>query len=193
MNTLFPIFVKLHEIHVLLVGGGPVALEKISAILRSSPKAQVTVVAESVVDELLEFVDDQSSVRLVQRRFVATDLEDADLVVLATNDNTFNAEVRRMARERHLLINVADKPDLCDFYLGSIVQKGDLKLGISTNGKSPTMAKRVKEFLNDVLPDEIDQSLDLLQSMRESLRADFQEKVRILNEHTEALLKSRRE
>src|SRR5690606_15312082 len=94
----------------------------------------------------------------------------------------------KLASENHILLNVADKPSLCDFYLGSVVQKGNLKIGISTNGKSPTIAKRLKEFLNDLLPEEIDQTLDLMQTMRNSLKGDFQEKIKVLNAHTKDLI-----
>jgi len=78
-------------------------------------------------------------------------------------------------------VNVADKPELCDFYMGSIVQKGNLKIGISTNGKSPTVAKRLKELFNDLLPEEIDQLLDNMQAIRSRLQGNFADKVNQLN------------
>jgi siroheme synthase-like protein len=90
--------------------------------------------------------------KIVQKSFADSDLDTADIVIAATNDSELNKYVRQSAHDRKLLINVADKPELCDFYLGSIVQKGDLKIGISTNGKSPTIAKRLKEVLNEALP-----------------------------------------
>jgi len=86
------------------------------------------------------------------------------------------------------LVNAADKPDLCDFYLSSVVQKGDLKIAISTNGKSPTIAKRIKEVLNDSLPAEIDELLSNMQQVRNKLSGDFAEKVKQLNEITKGLL-----
>ena len=82
---------------------------------------------------------------------------------------------------------MADTPNLCDFYLGSIVKKGDLKIGISTNGKSPTLAKRLKAFLNDIIPDQIQESLDNLESYRKKIKGDFEEKIRKLNEITKDL------
>jgi siroheme synthase-like protein len=85
------------------------------------------------------------------------------------------------------LVNVADKPELCDFYLGSIVQKGNLKIAISTNGKSPTIAKRIKEVLNETLPEEIDNLLDNMQNIRNKIKGDFTEKVKQLNEITKKL------
>src|SRR5690606_31859750 len=117
------------------------------------------------------------------------DLEDVDLVILATNNEELNQRIRNFARTRNLLINVADKPALCDFYLGSVVRKGNLKVAISTNGKSPTMAKRLKEFFQDLLPEEIDESLELMKAYRDQLKGDFKYKVEQLNAHTREVLK----
>lgn len=189
MNRLFPIFLKLEQLQVLLVGAGPIGLEKIAALLQSSPGARIRVVAHTVIDAFRDYIADRPYVELYERNFREKDLEGVDLVVLASNNPTFNEEVRVLTRQRNILLNVADKPDLCDFYLGSIVTKGDLKIGISTNGKSPTIAKRLKEFLNDLLPEEIDETLGLMHEMREQLKGDFQEKVKALNAHTRELIK----
>lgn len=188
MNELFPIYLKLSELRTLVVGAGPVGLEKLEAIYRNSPTALVYVVALNATSEFLKFISDKQTVFFEQRAFEEKDLDGKDIAILATNNDDLNQEIRSLARKRNLLLNVADKPDLCDFYLGSVVQKGNLKIGISTNGKSPTIAKRVKDFLNDVIPDEIDETLELLQQMRNGLKGDFQEKVRVLNENTKNLL-----
>ncbi len=188
MNNLFPIFLKLENLDTLLVGGGNVGLEKLSAILANSPKAKVTVVADVFLDELRALVADKQKIRLVERRFEITDLDQKDLVVLATDNPSLHATVKQICAERHLLCNVADTPDLCDFYLGSIVQKGDLKIAISTNGKSPTMAKRIREFLDDIIPQDIQQLLDNLRTVRMSIKGDFQEKIRVLNNITQEMI-----
>lgn len=189
MNRLFPIFLKLDQLRVLLVGAGPVGLEKITALLQSSPDAQVRVIASTVTDAFRDYIAERPSVELQERNFKEEDLVDVDLVILASNNPIFNEEVRLLTRKHNILLNVADKPALCDFYLGSIVAKGNLKIGISTNGRSPTIAKRLKEFLNDLLPEEIDETLGLMHEMREQLKGDFQEKVKALNAHTRELIK----
>src|SRR6202012_2540704 len=114
--------------------------------------------------------------------------DNADLVIAATDDGTLNDHIRQSAHQRKLLVNVADKPELCDFYLGSIVQKGDLKVAISTNGKSPTVAKRLKEVLNESLPGELDVTLQQMSELRNSLSGDFAYKVKKLNEVTSVLV-----
>jgi siroheme synthase-like protein len=80
---------------------------------------------------------------------------------------------------------VADTPDLCDFYLGSIVKKGDLKIAISTNGKSPTLSKRMRQYLEEAIPDDIQELLDNLRLLRDQLKGDFEYKVKELNKVTE--------
>ena len=133
--------------------------------------------------------DEYPKLNILIKSFEEIDLENKDLVILATDQPVLNESVRQMARKRRLLINVADKPDLCDFYLGSIVKKGNLKLAISTNGKSPTVAKRLKEVLQSSLPEEIDQTLHQINKLRTTLNGDFAYKVKKLNEATSILIK----
>lgn len=189
MNELFPIYVKLDQVETLLVGAGPVGLEKIQAIISNSPNAKVTVVAEEICRDFYEFVLGKENIVLNKRSFSAVDLYSKQVVVLATNNPKLNSYVRELCSDHHILLNVADKPSLCDFYLGSVVQKGNLKIGISTNGKSPTIAKRLKEFLNDLLPEEIDETLNLMADLRSQLSGDLKEKITVLNAHTEQLIK----
>jgi len=114
------------------------------------------------------------------------------LVIAATNNEALNLEIRAAAKARKLLVNFADKPALCDFYLGSVVKKGDLKIAISTNGKSPTVAKRLKELLNESLPDDIDKALQQMAALRLTLEGDFADKVRVLNEVTSVLIENKK-
>ncbi len=187
-NQLFPVFLKLNHLHTVLIGGGNVGLEKLTAIVNNSPNAKVTVIALTFLPEVHILAAEYRGVITRQKTFEAGDLDDANIVVAATDDTDLNNYIRDSAHERRLLINVADKPDLCDFYLGSIVQKGDLKIAISTNGKSPTVAKRLKEVLNESLPAEIDTTLQHLSQLRDSLKGDFKEKVKTLNEITAVLV-----
>jgi len=187
-NQLFPVFLKLNQLHTVLIGAGNVGLEKLDAILNNSQNARVTVIAENVIPALYAITADFPGVRIIQKSFVDTDIDDADIVVAATNNNELNQYIREAAHQRKLLINVADKPELCDFYLGSIVQKGDLKIGISTNGKSPTIAKRLKEVLNEAIPNELDITLQQMNALRNSLNGDFAGKVKKLNKVTAVLV-----
>ncbi|HEU5145366.1 MAG TPA: bifunctional precorrin-2 dehydrogenase/sirohydrochlorin ferrochelatase [Chryseosolibacter sp.] len=188
-NNLFPVFLKLEELETLLIGGGNVGLEKLTALLKSSPQASVTVVAARIKDELRELAATSNRVRIIERDFVISDLDHVDLVVMATDNQALHQQIRELARKKRLLVNVADTPQLCDFYLGSVVTKGNLKIGISTNGKSPTIAKRIREYLEEAIPDNTDALLQNMQRIRDRLKADFSEKVKMLNEITASWLK----
>ncbi|MDI9866095.1 bifunctional precorrin-2 dehydrogenase/sirohydrochlorin ferrochelatase [Flectobacillus sp. DC10W] len=190
-NDLFPIFLKLNTLDVLLVGGGNVGLEKISAMLQNSPEAQITVVAPMILPALRDYITNYPQVQIIERGFEIHDLNNKDLVILATDNPELHAEIKVITKQRRILCNVADTPHLCDFYLGSIVQKGDLKIAISTNGKSPTMAKRIREFLDDIIPDNIQNLLDNLREIRKSIQGDFQEKIRVLNEVTASMVEKK--
>ena len=188
MNELFPIFLKLDHLNTLVVGGGNVALEKVSAVLRNSPKAPVTLVAPMFRSDTLEFLLAYPHVEILERGFEFSDLDGRDLVICSTDNRALHEGIKEACVLRHLLCNVADTPDLCDFYLGSIVQKGDLKIAISTNGKSPTLAKRIRAFLEDVIPEEIQEGLEGMEAVRKTLKGDFQEKIRVLNELTKGII-----
>lgn len=189
MNNLFPIFLKLESLRTLIVGGGSVGLEKLSAILKNSPAAKVLLVARTIHPDIKLLAERHPFVKLEERNFKLWDLWSADLVLLATNSRETNQQILKFAKSRGLLVNVADTPDLCDFYLGAVVTKGQLKVGISTNGKSPTIAKRFREFLEEAIPEDTDQLLDNMNGIREKVKGDLQEKVKALNEVTKEWLK----
>jgi precorrin-2 dehydrogenase/sirohydrochlorin ferrochelatase len=187
VNTLFPIFIKLEQLHLLIVGGGYVGLEKLTAVLANSPQTHVTLVAPEIRNEIRELAALHKAVELKQKEYDLSDLENKDLVIVGTNNKTVNSQVQQDCKVRRILVNVADTPDLCDFYLSSVVKKGDLKIAISTNGKSPTFAKRFREVLEEILPESLQETLDNLQQIRNRLKGDFQEKLEKLNEITKAM------
>lgn len=171
------------------MGGGNVGLEKLNAILNNSPEATVTLVAPDIILAIRDLVQSNSRIKLIERKFLVEDLIEKDLVIVATNDKEENAKIKALAASKHMLCNVADTPDLCDFYLSSVVQKGNLKLAISTNGMSPTMAKRLKEVLNEALPENLETAMEQLKAVREMLKGDFAHKVEELNRITSVLTK----
>lgn len=186
-NQLYPVFLKLNELKLLLVGGGNVGLEKLTSILSNSPATDITIVAPLIRDEVKHIIEKYPSCRIVQRSFEEADLENTDLVICATDNKELHKQIKVLANQKGILVNVADTPDLCDFYLGSIVQKGNLKIAISTNGKSPTIAKRLKDTFSEALPDELDEVLDNMQTIRNRLNGNFEYKVKKLNALTKVL------
>ena len=189
-NNLFPVFLKLEFLDTLIVGGGHVGLEKLTAILKNSPTAKITLVARTIQDEIKQLAQQHPSVILYERNFKLWDLWEKDLVMLATDNRNLHETIRKFARTRRLLINVADTPDLCDFYLGSVVTRGHLKIGISTNGKSPTIAKRIREYLEEALPEDMNALLENMEKIRNKIKGDFNHKVKVLNEITSSWTES---
>jgi siroheme synthase-like protein len=186
-NNLFPIFLKLETFNVLIVGGGNVGLEKLQAIISNSPETNIHLVAKQISQPIKDLAVGYSNIKLSERLFIPGDLDEIQFVIVAIDDYEVSREIALISKSRRKLVNVADKPELCDFYLSSIVQKKNLKIAISTNGKSPTIAKRLKELFNDLLPDELDSVLDDLHHIRGKLKGDFATKVNRLNEITKEL------
>lgn len=188
-NPLYPVFFKLHNLKMLVVGAGEVGHEKLHFILKSSPDANITLVAPWTGDEMTDLLaQNKYKITWIQRKFKPTDIADHDLIVAATNFREVNLQVHQAAKENKRLINVADTPDLCDFYLGSIVTRGSLKVAISTNGKSPTFAKRFRQYLESILPNTTDEVIHKLKLLRDDMKGDFDAKVEQLNKLTETLV-----
>jgi siroheme synthase-like protein len=192
-NKLFPVFLKMETLHILIVGGGKIALEKVTSVLSNSPATRVLLVAPEILPELFLLKNEYPSFVIKQREYETSDLDQVDLLISATGNRVFGERIRKDAQDRRLLVNIADTPELCDFYLGAIVSKGDLKIAISTNGKSPTIAKRFKEVLNDAFPGEIQEVLENLSTIRTSLKGDMAEKVKQLNAITSVLVMKKTE
>jgi siroheme synthase-like protein len=189
-NQLYPVFLKLDQLELLLVGAGNVGLEKLHSLLANSPEAKISVIAPDVKDEVRKLVYKHPSCKLTQREFQPGDLDNKDLVILATDNKELHEQIKTQAAGKGILVNVADTPELCDFYLSSIVQKGNLKIAISTNGKSPTAAKRIKEVLHDALPGELDDVIENLHKVRSKLNGNFEYKVKKLNKLTKTLVEN---
>lgn len=187
-NNLFPVFLKLEYLSVLIVGGGYVGNEKLTAVLQNSPETTVRLVAPQISDEVRAF-SKKHNVELIERPYQSTDIDEADIVIAALNDRVISEQVAADARAKGKLVNVADKPELCDFYLSSVVHKGSIKIAISTNGKSPTIAKRLKEVFGTMIPDEMENVLDNIQEIRKGINGTFDDKVKKLNKLTAVLVK----
>lgn len=189
-NTLYPIFLKCSQLEILVVGGGYVAAEKLHFLTKSSPDAQITLVApmlrQSTLDIIREF-----DIQYIKESYQPKFLNGKHLVIVATDRPEVNESVYGDCRSRRILVNVADNPPLCDFYMGGIVTKGHVKLAISTNGKSPTTAKRLREFFENILPDDISKMVENLNTYRRTLKGDFDTKVKEMNRVTDKLVASK--
>lgn len=187
MNELFPVFLKTNQLNFLVVGGGNVAHEKLHFLFKSSPKTKIDLVAEKILPEVFELLKKFPDAKVYQRKFKDDDVFDKHLVIAATNNMSLNMHLRTLANKHQFLLNVADKSELCDFYLGGIVTKGNLKIGISTNGKSPILAKRLRETFEEILPPSIEATIESMYHLRKKLHGNFDAKLKVLNELTTEL------
>jgi uroporphyrin-III C-methyltransferase/precorrin-2 dehydrogenase/sirohydrochlorin ferrochelatase len=142
MNTLYPIFLKIDGKPVLVVGGGKIAEQKISGLLEA--KAKITVISPHVTEGIDAFAVN-NDITLHRRTYQRKDVEGCVLVFGATNNPSVHKEIFDDAVAYNIPVNIVDVPDLCNFYLASVFQNGDLKVAVSTNGKSPTLGKIIRD------------------------------------------------
>lgn len=144
MERLFPMFVKLADRQVLVVGGGAVGEAKIRGLLDTG--AQIRVVALQANQAVHDWADG-GIIALEERAFGPADLDGAFLVVAATSSPEVNELIFGEAQSRGILCNVVDVPELCDFFYPAVVRRGDLQIAISTAGQSPLLAQRIRKRL----------------------------------------------
>ena len=186
-NNLYPIFLKANHLNILIVGGGYVAEEKLTFLLKSSPDAKVSMVAP-IFKEGTETLSKQGDVTLIKDVYKKKYLKGKHIVVATTDVPEVNIKVYKHCRKLSILVNVADNTPYCDFYMGGIVTKGNVKVAISTNGKSPTTTKRLRQFFEDVIPENINDLVKNLNHYRKKIKGDFEQKVETLNEVTKGLI-----
>ena len=185
-NNLYPIFLKAKHLNVLIVGGGYVAEEKLTFLLKSSPDTNVTMVAPMYREGTIEIANTRNVTRITDN-YNVQHLKGHHIVIATTDRPEINIKIYEDCRAQDKLVNVADNPPYCDFYMGGIVTKGNVKVAISTNGKSPTTAKRLRQFFEDVIPENIDDLVKNLNIYRKTIKGDFEQKVEKLNEFTKGL------
>jgi siroheme synthase-like protein len=166
--SLLPIFVKLRDRLVVVVGGGAVAEGKIDGLFAAEPR--VRVVAPQVTPAIAQWIA-HGKLEWRAKTFAPADLDGAYLVIAATSAPGINEAVFSEADARGILCNAVDDIEHCHFYYGSVVQRGDLQVAISTNGKSPALAQRLRLQLEKQFGPEYELWLEWLGAARELLRA----------------------
>jgi uroporphyrin-III C-methyltransferase / precorrin-2 dehydrogenase / sirohydrochlorin ferrochelatase len=166
--SLLPIFLKLENRPVLLVGAGNVALEKIGSLLKTGLRLRV--VAPEARSEVVRLAA-EGKLEWIQRPFALADLDGNFLVIAATDSPTVNAEVYRGAIERNIPCNSVDDIPNCDFFFGSVVTRGALQIAISTAGESPAVAQRLRREIDEQLPQDLGPWLEDLGQLRRDVLA----------------------
>ncbi|WP_024770651.1 precorrin-2 dehydrogenase/sirohydrochlorin ferrochelatase family protein [Aquimarina macrocephali] len=186
-NNLYPVFLKAANLEILIIGGGNVAEEKLTFLLKSSPDAKVTIVSPMFRKDTIALAK-KFGVEMIHKKYHKRFLKRKHIVIATTDVPKVNMQVYKDCRKRSILVNVADNPPYCDFYMGAIVTKGNVKVAISTNGKSPTTAKRLRQFFEEAIPENIDDLVKNLNEYRKTIKGNFEEKVETLNEFTKGLI-----
>jgi len=162
----YPIFLRVAERPCLVIGGGRVAEQKVESLLRAG--AKVTVISPQLTRRLSTLAAAHDIVH-EPRAYVSGDLVGFFLVCAAAGDETAQARIAAEADSAGVLLNVADRPQLCDFIMPSIVQRGELMIATSTGGASPAMARHIRQELEEIFGPEYALALTLLRRLRESL------------------------
>ena len=177
---LFPMFLKLTGRNCVVVGGGQLAETKVESLLHAG--ARVTVIAPEATGKLSQ-LHQRGIIRWNSRAFDAGDLDGTWMAIAATSDDQTNEQVYRECERRGVLCNAVDQPERCHFYFPSVVQRGDLQIAISTNGKSPSLAQRLRKELEAQFGPEYQDWVRWLGEVRQSLmarRLSFEVRKRLL-------------
>jgi precorrin-2 dehydrogenase/sirohydrochlorin ferrochelatase len=164
----YPVFLDLQGKPVLIIGGGRVAERKTLSLLASG--ARVTVVSPTL-SKKLSYLAQAGAIRHRRRRWRAEDLKASFLIIAATNDRTANAGVSRRVDSNSRLINVVDDPSRCNVITPAVITRGDLIIAVSTSGKSPALARRIRQELEQSFGPDYGTFLKLLARVREQVQA----------------------
>lgn len=163
----YPVFLDLSGKPVLVVGGGKIAHQKMENLLKAG--AEVTVVSPEL-NEPMAALKAEGRFRHIEREYQHGDIEGYSIAFVATDDRSANEAINREGKERRVWVNAVDDPPYCDFIMPGIVQRGDLVIAISTSGRSPAMARKMREELSDFLTEEWVAMLELAAEVRAGLR-----------------------
>jgi siroheme synthase-like protein len=164
-NVYYPVFLDLRDRLVLVVGGGMVAARKVEALQKAGAKIKV------VSPEVVEEIAGTSRVEIINREYVKGDLKGVFLVIAATDDEETNRAVSEGAAAKRIFCNVVDRPELCTFIVPSVVEKGPIKIAISTGGVSPALSKKMRMVIGSGLGEEYEILAAILGKIRPIVRS----------------------
>lgn len=163
----YPIYIDIEDRQVLIVGGGTVCTRKAETMMRYG--ARVTVVSPEITEEIAGWERD-GALTVRRKMYEEADLDGASMVIASTDDESVNVRVARDCRQRRLPVNVVDVTYLCEFIVPAIIEKGSIQIAVSTGGKSPAVARTLKEDLQRMVGPEYAELNDLLGTLRKSAK-----------------------
>ena len=176
MKKYYPAFIDIENQPCLVVGGGCVAEEKIEALLEC--KGKVSVISPELTNELSKKVEN-GDILWESRKYITGAVQGYRIVISATDSQKVNEQVYRDAEIRGIMVNVVDIPPLCRFIVPSIVRQRDLCIAISTGGKSPALAKKIRVELETKFGDEYADLVDLLGEYRPLMQRKYPDDINI--------------
>ncbi len=169
--TYYPIYLNLKGKKCVVVGGGSVAERKVLSLIDC--EARVVVISPNLI-ELLEELKSKGKIEHIEREYKEGDLEGAFVVIGATDSPSVNRAIYKEASALNLLVNIVDVPKICNFIVPSIVRRGDLTISISTSGKAPALAKKIRLELEEIFGQEYETYLNLLEEVREKIKQKYE-------------------
>ena len=170
----FPIFLNLKKKSVLVIGGGDIALRKVKLLIKVKP--EIKIIANRFCEEL-ECLAKSNSIKLIKKSFVEADIVNPMIIIAATNNIKLNKTLSLLAKKKNILINVVDQPSLCTFTMGSIIERDSLVIAISSAGKAPVLARKIREKIEILVP----QGYSKLVEYAGNLRAMIKEKIKLVS------------
>jgi siroheme synthase-like protein len=164
----YPIYIDIEDRAVLIVGGGAVCARKAETMMRYG--GRVTIVSPEITDEIAAWERD-GALAVRRKTYEEPDLDGASIVIASTDDQCVNARVARDCRRRRIPVNVVDVTHLCEFIVPAIIEKGSIQIAISTGGKSPALARTLKEDMQRMIGPEYAEVNDLLGTLRKSAKS----------------------
>jgi len=163
----YPIFLDIEDRDVVIIGGGPVCERKAETMMKYG--ARVTVVAPELTDQIAQWAK-SGELQVRRKKYDAADLDGASIVIASTDDEDVNTQIASDCRKRKIPVNVVDVTHLCEFIVPAIVESGSIQLAVSTGGKSPALARTLKEDLQKFVGPEYAEINDLLGTLRPSAK-----------------------
>ncbi|EMF81586.1 siroheme synthase domain protein [Leptospira weilii serovar Topaz str. LT2116] len=188
MSRKYPAFLNLENKNILLIGGGKVAFEKLPHLIDSG--AKITLITLEACKEVAQVLEKHPEIKVEYRSVEFSDLQGKTLVFSATNDSDLNARLTDYAHSWKIWINCADDPSNCDFYSAAVLDRGPVRVAISTEGNFAGLSGVVKTTLEELIPDEHEEELQELMRLRKELKSilpDSEKRKKILKELLRAL------
>lgn len=178
----YPIMLNIKNKKCLVIGGGNVAYRKILSLLEFG--GTVTAIAPKFIKDIWE-LSKNNRIELIDRKYQKNDVQNYNLVIVATNDKMLNKEISKECIENNIPVNVVDDKELSTFITPSVIRRGDLTISISTNGKSPLLSRRIREMLENVIVEEFGGLISELSSTRDKLKSSsmsLDEKIKLYDD-----------